>query len=47
MDAKNDPLSPLGLWILRAQREILLRQSAGGRAGSALDYIVSPDRRKS
>jgi hypothetical protein len=23
MDAKNEPLSPLALWILRAQREIL------------------------
>lgn len=24
MDAKHEPLSPLALWILRAQREILL-----------------------
>jgi hypothetical protein len=23
MDAKNEPLSPLALWILRAQQEIL------------------------
>jgi hypothetical protein len=23
MDAKNEPLSPLALWILRAQHEIL------------------------
>jgi hypothetical protein len=46
MDAKNEPLSPLGLWILRAQREIVLRQAAGGSAGSATDYIVSPSRRK-
>jgi hypothetical protein len=46
MDAKNEPLSPLGLWILRAQRELLLRQAAGGRAGSATDHIVSPCRRK-
>lgn len=35
MDARNEPLSPLGLWILWAQREILLRQAAGGRASSA------------
>jgi hypothetical protein len=47
MDAKNQPLSPLGLWILRAQREILLRQAAGGSAVSATDHIiVSPCRRK-
>ena len=45
MDARNQPLSPLGLWILRAQREILLRQATGGRASSAYP-IVSPDRRK-
>ena len=46
MDAKNEPLSPLGLWILRAQREIVLRQAAGGSAGLATDHIVSPSRRK-
>jgi hypothetical protein len=46
MDARNEPLSPLGLWILQSQREILLRHTAGGRAGSAVDDIVSPDRRK-
>lgn len=46
MDAKNEPLSPLGLWILRAQREILLRHTAGGSAVSATDHIiVSPCRR--
>jgi hypothetical protein len=46
MDARNEPLSPLGLWILQSQREILLRHTAGGRAGSAADDIVSTDRRK-
>ena len=47
MDARNQPLSPLGLWILQSQREILLRHTAGGRAGSAADNdIVFPDRRK-
>jgi hypothetical protein len=46
MDARNQPLSPLGLWILQSQREILLRHTAGGRAGSATDDIVFPDRRK-
>ena len=46
MDARNEPLSPLGLWILHSQREILLRHTAGGRAASATDDIVSPDRRK-
>jgi hypothetical protein len=46
MDARNEPLSPLGLWILQSQREILLRHAAGGRAGSAADtHIVFPDRR--
>jgi hypothetical protein len=45
MDARNEPLSPLGLWILRAQREILLRQAAGGRANSATIHTVFPDRR--
>jgi len=43
MDAKHEPLSPLGLWILRAQREILLQQ-AGGRAGSATAPIISLSR---
>ena len=46
MDARNQPLSPLGLWILQSQREILLRHTADGRAGSATDDIVFPDRRK-
>ena len=47
MDAKNEPLSPLGLWILRAQREILLRQAVGRSAVSATDHIIdSPCRRK-
>lgn len=45
MDARNQPLSPLGLWILQSQREIL-RHTADGRAGSATDDIVFPDRRK-
>jgi hypothetical protein len=46
MDARNEPLSPLGLWILQSQREILLRHAAGGSAGSAADtHIVFPDRR--
>jgi hypothetical protein len=46
MDARNEPLSPLGLWILQSQREILLRHAQGGYAGSATDYLVSPDRSK-
>ncbi|HEY7614825.1 MAG TPA: hypothetical protein VH764_17635, partial [Gemmatimonadales bacterium] len=47
MDARNEPLSPLGLWILQSQREILLRHTAGGRAGSAADNDIGfPDRRK-
>jgi hypothetical protein len=45
MDARTEPLSPLGLWILQAQREILLRHNAGGRADSATDHRVSPGRR--
>jgi hypothetical protein len=45
MDARNEPLSPLGLWILQAQREILSRHSAGGRTESTTDSMVSPGRR--
>jgi hypothetical protein len=31
MDAKNEPLSPLALWILRAQQEMVAAQTAPKR----------------